>query len=124
MIHLASLKQTTKNSVTTWSFLDIETICVGDKKFGGTEATTWTGEHYPISVTIPSNLLQEPNLFSNPIARDLVSSFIDALKEIFSTQTEVQMEKNFFQIETAKSILSDQPYQKALTTYSRKRTRC
>ena len=75
---------------------------MGDENFGDTEATTWTGEHYPISVTISSNLIQEPNLFSNPIARDLVSSFIDALKEIFSNQSKVQMKTNFFQTETTK----------------------
>ena len=62
------------------ALFDFESICVREDGFKDTETTRWIGKHVPISVSISSNLLQEPIFICNSNPRDLVSSFVDALK--------------------------------------------
>ena len=63
---------------------DLETIGACDENFKETRTTTWIGEHILISVSIWSTWVQEPIFLYNLNSRDLVSSFIDALKKMTS----------------------------------------
>ena len=69
------------------AIFDFESICVEDESFKDTETTTWIGKHIPISVSIPSNLIQEPIFLCDPTPRDLVLSSIDALENLATQNT-------------------------------------
>ena len=69
-----------KRLCSNMAIFDFESICVEDDNFKDTETTTSIGKHIPISVSISSHLIEEPIFFSDPNPRDLVSSFIDALR--------------------------------------------
>ena len=43
-----------------FAVFDFESICMKNCKLVDTETTTWVGKHEPISVSITSNLLEEP----------------------------------------------------------------
>ena len=49
------------------AMFDFESICVQEESFKDTKRTTWIGKHVPISVTISSNLVQEPIFLCNLI---------------------------------------------------------
>ena len=85
---------------------EFESICIPDEKFKNTETTTWISKHVPISVSISSNLITMPKFLCNSNPRDLVESFIDAVKGL-AAQIKAQMKLKFLEIETAiKSRLS------------------
>ena len=42
------------------AIFDFESICVQKETFRDINTTTWIGKHVPISVSIPSNLVEEP----------------------------------------------------------------
>ena len=48
------------------AIFDFESICVQEDDFKDTETTRWIGKHVPISVSISSNLLQEPIFICTP----------------------------------------------------------
>ena len=98
LTRLVTFRPTTRNSSNTAIF-DFEIICVKDEKFKDTETTTWAGKHIQISVSIPSNLIQEPMFVCNLKLRDLVSSFIDAVENL-AEQSKAQWKVNFLQLET------------------------
>ena len=81
------------------AIFDFESICVREDGFKDTETTRWIGKHVPISVSISSNLLQEP-IFCNSNPRDLVSSFVKALESL-AAQSKAQMRMSFLETETA-----------------------
>ena len=62
--------------------IDLESFFVQEDKFCYTDTKTWTGKRIPISVSISSNLIEQPifSCDSNPGA--LVESFVDALDEL------------------------------------------
>ena len=80
-----------------------ESICVKEETYTETETTKRIGKHVPISVSILSNLLHEPIFLCNSDPRHLVSSFVSAL-EGFATQSKLQMELRFIEVETAIKI--------------------
>ena len=82
------------------AIFDFESICVREDDFKDTETTRWIGKHVPISVSISSNLLQEPIFICNSNPRDLVSSFVNALENL-AAQSKAQMRMSFLEIETA-----------------------
>ena len=43
---------------------DFESICVKEELYKETETTKWIGKHDPISVSVSSNLIPEPNFFA------------------------------------------------------------
>ena len=85
------------------AIFDFESICVKEESYKQTETTTWIGKHVPISVSISSNLIPEPNFLCNANSRHLISSFITAL-EVLATQSKAQMKLNFIEVETAIKI--------------------
>ena len=59
---------------------DFESICVQERSFKDTHTTKWIGKHIPISVSISSNLVEEPIFLCNSGPHHLVTSFIGALE--------------------------------------------
>ena len=70
---------------------DFESICVPSNELKDTNATTWIGKHEPISVSISSNLIEEPVFLCNKDHKNLIVSFVETLEEIANkSKTEVQ----------------------------------
>ena len=80
--------------------LDFESICIPEEKFKNTDTTTWIGKHVPISVSISSNLIEEPLFLCNSNPSDLIESFIDAVEGL-ATKSKAQMKLKFLEVETA-----------------------
>ena len=80
---------------------DFESICVPEETFRYTKTTTWIGKHVPISVSVSSNLVEEPIFLCNSDPRHRVSFFIGALENLAS-QSRAKKENLFHDIETTK----------------------
>ena len=61
------------------AIFDFESVCVHEETFRDTITTTWIGKHVPISVSISSNLVEEPIFLCNSDPQHLVASFIGVL---------------------------------------------
>ena len=86
------------------AIFDFESICVKEaNSYNQTETTTWIQKHVPISVSISSNLIPEPNFLCNANPHRLISSFITALEGL-TTQSKAQMKLKFIEVETAIKI--------------------
>ena len=85
------------------TIFDLESICVQEESFKDRKTTTWIGKHIPISVSISSNLVEEPISLHNSDPHHLVSSFIGTLEGLAS-QSKAQMELLFLDIETTNKI--------------------
>ena len=72
---------------------DFESICVQEGSFKDKNTITWIGNIVPISVSISSNLVEEPIFICNSDPHHLVASFIGALENLVS-QSKAKM-KNF-----------------------------
>ena len=84
---------------------DFESICVQEETFTDTNTTTWIGKHVPMSVSISSNLVEEPIFLCNSDPHHLVASFIGALESLAS-QSRAKMKNLFLDFEsTQKSKL-------------------
>ena len=81
------------------AIFDFESICVQEETFRDTITTTWIGKHVPISVSIPSNLVEEPIFLCNSDPHHLVASFVGFLENLAS-QSKAKMKKLFLDIET------------------------
>ena len=66
------------------ALIDFESICVQEETFRDTSTTTWIGKHVPISVSISSNLVEEPIFLCNSDPHHLVASFIGANEKLAS----------------------------------------
>ena len=80
-----------------------QSLCVQEETFRDTITTTWIGKHVPISVSISSNLVEEPIFLCNSDTHHLVASFIGVLGNLAS-QSEAKMKKLFLDIETTIKI--------------------
>ena len=98
-----SSTQVTKNFLKNLAMFDFESICVQEKSFKDTKTTTWIGKHVPISVTISSNLVEEPIFLYSSYPHHLVSSFIGTLEGLASHR-KAQMKLLIFDIETTSKI--------------------
>ena len=81
------------------AIFDFESICVQAETFRDTNTTTWIGKHVPMSVSISSNLVEEPFFFCNSDPHHLVASSIGAFKNL-ALQSKAKMKNLFFDIET------------------------
>ena len=79
---------------------DFESICVPSSELKDTNTTTWIGKHEPISVSISSNLLQEPVFLCNRDPKTLIVSLVEALEELAS-RSKAEMLQKFSSIENA-----------------------
>ena len=83
--------------------LDFESTCVQEETFRDTNTTTWMGKHVPISVSISSNIVEEPIFICNSDPHDLVASFIEDLENLAS-QRKAKMKNLFLDIDTIKKL--------------------
>ena len=85
------------------AIFDFESICVQEDTFRDTITTTWIGKHVPISVSIPSNFVEEPIFFCNSDPHHLVASFFGVLENLAS-QSKAKKKNLFPDIETTIKI--------------------
>ena len=69
------------------AIFDFESICVQEETFTDTNTTTWIGKHVPISVSISSNLVEEPIFLCNSDPTHIIASVIGVL-ETLASQTD------------------------------------
>ena len=98
-IKYTSQQKLSKNLV----IFDFDSICVQEECFKDTKTTTWIGKHVPISVSISSNLVEEPIFLYNSDPHHLVSSFSGTLEGL-SSQSKAQMKHLFPVIQTTIKI--------------------
>ena len=82
---------------------DFESICVQEESFKDTDTTKWIGKRIHISVSISSNLLEQPILLCNADAHHLAEPFIATLENLASHR-KLQMKTLFLDSETAIKI--------------------
>ena len=85
------------------AIFDFESICLQEETFRDTYTTTWIGKHVPISVSISSNLVEEPIFLCNSDPHQLVAFFIGALESLAS-QSKRKLKNFFLDIETTVKI--------------------
>ena len=81
------------------AIFDFESICVQEKSFKDTDGAKWFGKHFPISVSISSNLVKGPIFLCNSDPYHLVTSFISALENL-ALQSKAILKNLFFDIKT------------------------
>ena len=92
-IKYTSQQKLFKNS----AMFDFESICVQEESFKNTKTTTWVGKHVQISVSISSDLVEEPIFLYNSDPHHLVSSF-NGTQEGLASQKKAQMKILFLDI--------------------------
>ena len=70
-----------------------------EEGFKDTDSTKWIRKHIPISVSISSNLVEEPIFLSNSDPHHLVTSFSGALENL-ALQSKAITKNSFYDIET------------------------
>ena len=79
---------------------DFESITVPDSTLKNTDLTSWIGKHIPISVSIASNLLDDPIFICNEDPNQLIRDFVSNLTHIAEKSTLLMREKlNYFVLE-------------------------
>ena len=63
----------------TMAIFDFDSICVQENNFRDTDTTTLIGKHVPMSVSISSNLIEQPIFLCNSNTASFVESFVDDL---------------------------------------------
>ena len=86
-----------------FAIFDFESICVQKQSLRDTNITIWIGKHVPISVSISSNIVEEPIFICNSDPYHLVASFIGALENLAS-HSKAKMKNLFLDIETTLEI--------------------
>ena len=74
-----------------------------EKSFKDTVTTKWIGKHFPVSVSISSNHVEEPFSLYNSNPHHLSTSSISAFENLV-LQSQTIMKKLFFDINTTKKI--------------------
>ena len=86
---------------------DFEAICVQSVKINNTATTSWIGTHVPVSVSISSNLLDEPVFLCEKDPNRLIISFVAQL-EILAAKNKADLRPKFLAVEAEiKTRLSD-----------------
>ena len=82
------------------AFFDFESICLPTEELKQTQTTTWIGKHVPISVSISSNLFDEPIFLYNKDPQNLINDFVSRL-ELLAEKSKLEMRTKFQDIEVA-----------------------
>ena len=82
------------------AIFDFESICVPTEDLKETQTTTWIGKHVPISVSISSNLIDEPIILYNKDPQNLTIDFVSKL-ELLAMKSKLEMGTKFQDIEVA-----------------------
>ena len=80
------------------AIFDFESICVPTEELKDTNTTTWIGKHEPISVSISSNLIEEPVFLCDKDPKNLIVSFVEALEEL-ANKSKTEMQTKFASIQ-------------------------
>ena len=102
------------------AIFDFESICVPEESYKDTTTTTWIGKHVPTSVSISSNLVEEPIFLYNSDPHHLVSSFIGTLEGLAS-QSKAQIKLIFLDIETTNKIKLSSILEKLTQRHNRRK---
>ena len=76
------------------AIVDFESICVTENNSESSNSTTWVGKHQPISVSISSNLLENPIFLCDPQPIKVITQFVDALGNL-ANESRDQMQSQF-----------------------------
>ena len=79
---------------------DFESICVPTEELKETQTTIWIGKHVPISVSISSNLIDEPIFLYNKDPQSLMTDFASKHR-LLSEKSELETRTKFQDIEVA-----------------------
>ena len=82
-----------------FAVFDFESIYVKNSKLVGSETTTWVDKHEPISVSITSNLLDEPIFICDTDPHSLVSAFVNSVESL-AEKNKLEMNLKFHDIAT------------------------
>ena len=86
---------------------DFEAICVHSMDINNTATTSWIGTHVPVSVSISSNLLDEPVFICENDPNRLIICFVAQL-EIPAAKNKVDVRSKFLEVEAEiKTRLND-----------------
>ena len=77
---------------------DFESICVPSDQLKDTNTTTWIGKHEPISVSISSNIIDEPVFLCDNDPKALIISFVEAIEDL-ANKSKTEMWTKFSSIE-------------------------
>ena len=77
---------------------DFEAICVHSVDINNTATTLWIGTHVPVSVSISSNLVDEPVFLCENDPNCLIISFVAQL-EILAAKNKVDVRSKFLEVE-------------------------
>ena len=72
------------------AIFDFESICVPSDELKATQTTTWIGKHVPISVSISSNLIDEPIFLYNKDPQKLIIDFVIKLEILAKSKLEMR----------------------------------
>ena len=82
------------------AIFDFESICVPTEELKETQTTNWIGKRVPISVSISSNLIDEPIFLYKKDPQNLIIDFVSKL-ELLAEESKLEMRKKFQDIEVA-----------------------
>ena len=80
------------------AIFDFESICVPTEELKDTNTTTWIGKHEPISLSISSNLIEEPVFLCDKDPKNLIVSFVETLEEL-ANKSKTEMQTKFASIQ-------------------------
>ena len=80
------------------AIFDIGSIFVPTKELKDTNTTIWIGKHEPISVSMSSNLIEEPVFICDKGPKNLIVSFVEALEEL-ANKSKTEMQTKFASIQ-------------------------
>ena len=101
------------------AIFEFESICVEEFTFTDTNTTTWVAKYVPISVSISSNLVEEPIFLCNFDPHHLFASFIEALENLAS-QSKAKKKNLFLGIETTMKIKLGSTLEKLTQRHNRR----
>ena len=82
------------------AIFDFESIFVPTEELKETQTTTWIGKHVPISVSLSSNLIDDPIFLYNKDPQNLIIDFVSYL-ELLAEKSKLEMRTKFQDIERA-----------------------
>ena len=82
------------------AFFDFESIFVPTEELKETQTTTWIEKHLPISVSVSSNLIDEPIFLYNKDLQNLLIDFVSNL-ELLAEKNKLEMRTKFQDIGVA-----------------------
>ena len=80
------------------AIFNFESICVPSDELKATQTTTWIGKHASISVSISSNLIDEPVFLYNKDPQKLIIDFVIELK-LLAEKSNFEMRTKFQDVE-------------------------